>query len=100
MLLYVFVTVLLFYLLFTRKTSDKWNSLNAPPNPKVTPFLGNILTLKGLDPLLHLAYDSLCQQLGKVFRLSIAGKWIVVLSDFNHMKVNLMMNEMSRGKFV
>ena len=50
-------------------------------------FLGNLLILNKLDPLLQLAYHSLCQQLGKVFRVSIFGEWFAVISDFNHMKV-------------
>jgi len=84
LLLYVFITLIFLIFLFKKKKND-W-SFSHPPNPKITPFLGNLLILNKLDPLLQLAYHSLCQQLGKVFRVSIFGEWFAVISDFNHMK--------------
>jgi len=84
MILYIFITLTLLFLLFKRRPSE-WSSAH-PPNPKVIPFLGNILTLNSLDPLIHLAYHTLCHQLGKVFRVSIFGEWMAVLCDFEHIK--------------
>jgi len=85
LLLYIFITLMFFVLLFKNKKNNE-KTLSHPPNPKVTPFFGNLMTLNKLDPILHLAYHSFCQQLGKVFRVNIFGEWFAVISDFGDMK--------------
>ena len=68
----VSVTAFIFYKLFLSKKT-KW-----PPGPRGIPFVGNLLQIDSTGP--HHTLKKWAKEFGDVYKISVFGKNIVVLS--------------------
>ena len=84
-LILVIVIIISSYL-FLRRKKDPWDE-PSPPHPPLHPLLGNIPTLKKLDPIIHYAFQSLGISHGPVLRLKLGNKWNLLVTGFEEMKV-------------
>ena len=85
----LFVSVFFVYIFLRRR--DKWSASNSPPHPKLHPIFGNIPTLKKLDPVIQFALHTIESQVGKIFRLKLGPKWNLVVTDYEKIKVSLIL---------
>ena len=72
-ILLMFMICLVIY--FVKKRA-KSSDLLQPPHPPLVPLLGNIPFMMKLDPVMHYALDTVVEQIGRVFRLSLGGEMV------------------------
>ena len=51
-------------------------------------LLGNIPTLRKLDPIIQFAFHELYNQYGKLFRLKMGPRWMLIVAGYNEL-INL-----------
>ena len=56
------------------------------PHPPLHPLLGNVPTLRKLDPIRFLALHTLTSTLGTLFKLKLGLKWVYVATGYDEIK--------------
>jgi len=74
----------LFFIITTKK-KNKWPE-PSPPHPPTHTIFGNIPTLRKLDPIIQFAFHELYNQYGKLFRLKMGPRWMLIVAGYEELK--------------
>ena len=80
---YLAICLIAFVIMLWYRHTTK-TSLRSPPGPRPLPLIGNIFTLE--FSRMHLTFAKLAEGYGKIFKVSILGKDIIVINDITMLR--------------
>ena len=86
MIVFIVLTSIFVFVLWTLLKKENDPLINSLPNPSLHPILGNVQDLQA-DPIYHFALGFLSAKLGPVFKLRLFGEWQIFVTGFEEQKV-------------